>query len=126
MRLGTHGKYSLFLYIRLWRSGMLKIGKDCSLRGGTWIRMCANRRQGEINNICMINCMEPIMISENTIIGQNMCMGSDCVILKDIKLGNNCVIGAGIVISKDIPNDTVLYSKRELVVKKMIKKGKDK
>lgn len=35
-----------------------------------------------------------------------------------IKIGDNCVIGAGCVIYKDVPNDSIVLNKQELIYRK--------
>ena len=41
------------------------------------------------------------------IIGDNVFIGAESIILPNIKIGNNVVIGAGSVITKDVPSDSV-------------------
>lgn len=43
-------------------------------------------------------------------IGNNVWIGSNCVILKGVNIGDNVVIGAGTIVRKDIPSETVIYS----------------
>lgn len=49
---------------------------------------------------------------EPIVIGNNVWIGSNVLILKGTKIGNNCVIGAGTIIKKDIPENTLFYSKQ--------------
>ena len=59
-------------------------------------------------------------ISFNTgpvIIGKNCWIGSNVVILKGVTIGDNVIIGAGAVIHKDIPSNSIVVSKEELVIK---------
>lgn len=53
------------------------------------------------------------------IIGDNCWIGCNVVILKGSVIGNNCVIGAGTVVKGDIPDSTVAYQNRSLVLKKI-------
>lgn len=46
-------------------------------------------------------------IERKTIIGNNVRIGSNATILP-VKIGDNVVIGAGAVVTKDIPNNTVV------------------
>lgn len=41
------------------------------------------------------------------IIGDNVFVGHGTIILPDTHIGSNCVIGAGSVVSKDIPDNSV-------------------
>lgn len=48
-------------------------------------------------------------LSHGTVsIGRNCWIGSNVTILKGANIGNNCVIGAGCVISKNIPDQTIV------------------
>lgn len=63
-----------------------------------------------------------------TIIGNNVFLGVNAVVLPGVKIGNNVIIGAGCVVTKDIPDNSVvagnpgkiictieeLYKKREV------------
>lgn len=50
-------------------------------------------------------------------IGKNVWIGANCTILKGVTIGDNAVIAAGSVVSRDVPADSVLYQKRENVIK---------
>lgn len=41
------------------------------------------------------------------VIGNNVFIGINSIILKDVKIGDNVIIGAGSVVTKDIPSNTV-------------------
>jgi maltose O-acetyltransferase len=44
-------------------------------------------------------------------IGDDCWIGGQAVILPGVHIGNRCIIGAGAVIAKDIPDDTVVTGK---------------
>tara|TARA_Y100001938_G_scaffold151066_1_gene245626 strand:- start:3482 stop:3919 length:438 start_codon:yes stop_codon:yes gene_type:complete len=46
--------------------------------------------------------------SKNTIIGNGVRIGSNATILP-VKIGDNAIIGAGAVVTKDVPPNTVVY-----------------
>lgn len=60
-------------------------------------------------------------VSSPVIIGKNVWIGANCTILKGVKIGDNCVIAAGTIISNDVPSDTLVYQKSELVEKHIFK-----
>ena len=46
--------------------------------------------------------------SGNVVIGNNVFIGMNAIILKNVKIGNNVVIGAGSVVTKNVPDDCVV------------------
>jgi len=96
-----------------------------------------------INNNCSINCLSSIFIGENTLLGENVkiydhnhkyeahkifhkdfttspisigknCwLGSNVTILKGVKIGNNVIIGAGCIIYKNVPDNSIIINKQE-------------
>lgn len=95
-----------------------------------------------LNTNVKIACMEKISIGSNTIIGPNVCIydhdhdfrsndknvnflseetiigsdvwiGANVIIVKGVKIGNGCVISAGSVITKDVDEKTCVIQKRE-------------
>lgn len=57
-------------------------------------------------------------------IGNNVWIGSNVTILKGVNIGNNVVIGAGVVVRKDIPDNTIVYTQPELILKSIKYKEK--
>ena len=43
-----------------------------------------------------------------TIIGDNVFIGNHACIMQGIKIGSNCIIGYGSVVTKDVPNNSVV------------------
>ena len=50
------------------------------------------------------------------IIGNNCWIGSNVVILKDVEIGDNVVIGAGCVIYKSIPSNSLVINNQNLSI----------
>lgn len=50
-------------------------------------------------------------------IGKNCWLGSNVTVLKGVTIGDNCIIGAGCTIYKNIPANTTVVSKQELIFK---------
>lgn len=51
-------------------------------------------------------------------IGEHCWIGSNVVILKGVTIGDNVVIGANCIIYKDVPSNTIVMNKQNLVMKK--------
>ena len=45
---------------------------------------------------------------KNTVIGKNVRIGSNATILP-VSIGDNCIIGAGSVVTKDVPDNNMVY-----------------
>lgn len=50
-------------------------------------------------------------------IGSNCWLGSNVTVLKGVTIGDNCIIGAGCVIYKDIPSNTTVINRQDLMLK---------
>lgn len=85
------------------RPWMVEIGEYCKITQGCIIlqhdysRSVLRRKYGEI-----------IGESQKTIIGNNVFIGVNSVILMGSKIGNNVIIGAGSIVSGKIPDDVVV------------------
>lgn len=79
-----------------------RIGKNLSIRNCTTI---GNKKDGHNDSL--------------PIIGDNVTIGVNTVIIGDIKIGNNVVIGAGSVIIKDVPDNCIVAGNPGRVIKKL-------
>lgn len=52
-------------------------------------------------------------------VGNNVWFGGNVIVLSGIKIGNNAVIGAGSVVTKDIPDNSLAYGNPCRVVRKI-------
>lgn len=59
-------------------------------------------------------------ICKDVVIGNNVVVGANTVILKGTIISDNCMIGAGCVISGNYEAGTLIYDKREVVIKPII------
>lgn len=48
-------------------------------------------------------------------IGKHCWISSNCIILKGVSIGDNCIIGAGVVVYKDVPANTVVINHQNIV-----------
>ncbi|MDD3392077.1 MAG: acyltransferase [Bacilli bacterium] len=108
--------------IRVYNSGILEIGNNVFF-----------------NDNCSINCQKKITIGNGCIFGQNVLIfdhdhdyrrnildfvrkevvignnvwvGANVVILKGVKIGDNCVIAAGSIVTKDVQSNNVFFQER--------------
>lgn len=54
-----------------------------------------------------------------TIIGKNVFIGCNALILKGVRIGDNAVIGAGSVVTRDVPENCIAAGNPAVVVKEM-------
>lgn len=101
---------------------------NCSLNANEKISIGEGTLFGENvkvydHNHCYHDTERPIktqgFTSSPVTIGKHCWIGSNVVILKGVSIGDNCVVGAGCVIYKDVPPNTVVYNKQELVMKNL-------
>ena len=52
------------------------------------------------------------------VIGSNVFIGADAIILPNVKIGNNVIVGAGTIVTKDIPNNSVVVGNLGKVIGK--------
>lgn len=52
-------------------------------------------------------------------IGNNVWIGGNVVVLPGVKIGDNCVIGAGSVVTKDVPDNSVAVGNPCKVIRKL-------
>lgn len=55
--------------------------------------------------------------NKRPIIGNNVSLGANVLIIGDVKIGNNVIIGAGAVVVKDIPDNSVVVGNPARVIK---------
>lgn len=82
--------------------GGLKIGCNCMIGGHTYI-IPANHRISSLD----IPFREQGENKKGIVIGNNVWIGSGCIILDGVTIGDNSVIGAGTVVTKDIVSGTL-------------------
>lgn len=57
--------------------------------------------------------------SRSIIIGDDVLIGTRCIILKGVTIGKRCVIGSGSIITKDIPDDCIAAGNPAKVIRKL-------
>lgn len=102
----------------------------CYIQGRAGIKIGHNLRMGP--NVGLISTNHDLsdydqwIKSDPMIIGDNVWIGMNSVVMPGIKIGNNVVIGANSVVTKDIPSNSIVVGTPAKVVKeKKPYKGKD-
>ena len=62
---------------------------------------------------------ERALVCKPVIIGDNVWIGQNCVILKGVTIGNNCVIAAGSVVTKSTPPNSLVAGLPAKVIKRI-------
>lgn len=86
----------------------IKIGKNVKLGQSVMIFDHDHDYKNDINNF----------ICEDVIIGDNVWIGANCIILKGVKIGNNVVIAANTLVNKNIADNQMIYQKKYNIIKK--------
>ena len=81
---------------------LVEIGRNCILTDGVIILT-----HGYDWAVLREKYGEMISSSGKVVLGDNVFVGTQSIILKGIKIGNNTIIGAGSVVTHDIPSDCV-------------------
>lgn len=116
---------------RIENGGKLFIGDRSFLNDGTMITCLKNIRIGNDvrigQNVLIYDhdhnykkdnvINEQGMSTESVIIEDNVWIGSNVIILKGSKIGSGSVIASGSIIKDTIPKNSLVYCKKELVIK---------
>ncbi|QYK65490.1 MULTISPECIES: sugar O-acetyltransferase [Paenibacillus] len=110
----------------------IKVGKDFLTNYNVTILDVA---QVTIGDYCMIgpNCTistvnhpmtakgrrEKLSITRPVVIGDDVWIGANCVILPGVTIGSNVIVGAGAVVTKDIPDNCVVGGVPAKVIKEL-------
>lgn len=65
---------------------------------------------------------EPPYITAQIVIGNNVWVGSNVLILKGVTIGDGSVIAAGAVVNRDVPPYSIMYNRRDVVVKDLVQR----
>lgn len=88
----------------IWHAYSVVISSRCSIGKNFHIRQCctcgANRSLGA----------GVVRIGDNVSMGANSCILGD-----DIAIGNNVKLGAGVILMKDVPNDSIIIGHKPII-----------
>jgi len=119
--------YSGFIHI----GGFCAFGQNTIIHGGGGVEIGKYVIMGAncyiISSNHRFDSIEfPIMLQgddqERIIIEDNVWLGGNVIVLAGVKIGKNSVIGAGTVVTKDVPPNSLIYDKNNLITKNIYKK----
>ncbi len=122
--LGEGSSVSAPIYINM--ADKVSIGKNVNILGGLNCMSFGGVTVGDNVNIsfnCTIvtNNHDPkdknILICKPVCIGNNVWIGANVTILPGITIGENSVIGAGAIVTKDIPDNSIAVGNPAKVIK---------
>lgn len=140
---------SPFAHLYTQNGGSISIDRKVGIRPNTEIKANGGGvsigKKCFINKNCMVVAHEKIQIGDGTtigpntviydhdhamdgkgyvskavVIGKNVWIGAGCIILKGVTIGDGAVIAAGTLVTKDVPEHTIVRGKIEYVYKKMV------
>ena len=107
--------------------GMLEIGDKCFFNENVSITCKGNIRIGDKcqigNNVVIVdhdhadNQNWGKYKTEPVIIGNNVWVGANVVVLRGAKIGDNSVIAAGCVVHGDVPENSKMIQRRETIIR---------
>lgn len=102
------------VFTSIYGHGGVKIGKMCAIAAG--VRIYSQTNQYNINPKLPI-IKQPRKYGR-VIIGDDVWIGANAVILPGVKIGSHSIIGAGAVVTKDIPKYSVAVGIPAKVIKR--------
>jgi acetyltransferase-like isoleucine patch superfamily enzyme len=93
--------------------GKIEIGNDCLF--GEGVRLYDhnyNYRSKQAETINKKGHQKGFII-----IGNNCWLGSNTVVLMNVKIGNNVIVGANNIVFKDIPDNSIIIAKQDLSIR---------
>lgn len=89
-------------------AGGITIGDDTQIAAN--VQLISNNHDLEYRNV--ITC-------KAVVIGKNVWIGAGATILPGVTIGDNSVVGAGSVVTKDVPDDTIVAGNPARIIKKI-------
>lgn len=126
LEMGIRTKTQTGVYLGVRKNAVLHIGDYVGINRNTCIIAHERIHIGDnviiAPNVCIYDHDHGIKDRDNyitkpIIINSGTWIGANTVILKGVTIGSNCIIGAGSIVTQDIPDNTIMYQKRESVLK---------
>jgi len=116
----------------------VKIGKSCKISSHTFICEGINIEDNVFvgHNVTFTNDPYPRATTESgdlqteddwvcipTLVKKGASIGSSATLLSGITIGENAIVGAGSVVTKDVPPDTIVAGNPAIVIRRIKVKG---
>lgn len=103
-------------FVHIWAGGGLKIGNNVLIAAHTLITTDSH----DLQAVACSRLYSQTSVSKPIIIGDNVWIGGNCVILPGVSIGDNSVIGAGSVVTRNVPTNQVWIGNPAHLYKKLI------
>lgn len=108
------GKYSLITPgVRIMAAKKIVIGDACMIAHGAYI--------SDADWHGIYDRAEPVGKTKPVVLEDNVWIGDSAIICKGVTIGKNSIIGAGAVVTKDVPENSVFAGNPAKLVKKLDK-----
>lgn len=87
-------------YVHMWGGGGIEIGHDVLIAAHTVITSMTHDKHAEIYARSLVK--KPICI------GDNVWIGSHCVVMPGVTIGRDAIVGAGAVVTKDVASGDIV------------------
>lgn len=108
------------------RNGSITIGDSCFINRNCMVVSHASIQIGDCTTIGPGTVIYDHdhnrnggFVQEKIIIGKNVWIGANVTILKGVQIGDNAIIAAGAIVLKDVPKNTLYYTKQNIVMREI-------